>query len=563
MPPPNHSKHIESLEAQVQSLLAALNAHNAQESPIGNTSAQQGFCSKEPEAFDGEQGHLEPFLAQVEVFLWLNHGCFINNSDQILWLSTLLCRVAHQWFYPHLSAINPPAWLSNYSLFVNQLCIIFGDPGCIATAKWEIKVLSQTTLVANYLTHFHWLQMTLNWGEDTMTWFFYQGLKENVKDNLRCSGKPTELEALIQRSLKIDNHIAEQIYEKKRLVHLLHSFRAHHHGLSCYQVKKLMGLSKTAALAPQAQIAKHQLTALTPVDAQPPNNQYLSTSLCFLSHPSLPAHDVMIDSGATTNFIDLHFATLHSLPLTLKPLTETLWLAEGKTQVTISKEVQLPCLVAELFSSDITFQVTNLGPCPIILGLLWLKRVNPKIDWQTGGITTQSPTPPPSQLAPSASLDIGVIDATASHKSHQSHCITSGMLHPSDSQPQHFLTTTTTSSVATMALTYDTGLSNIIPPEYHQYLDIFSKTEANKLLLHCTYDHQIPLEEGKSPPFRPIYSLSEHELKTLLEYLEENLAKGFISPSDLPAASPILFVKKKDGSPCLCVDYHGLNQIMI
>ena len=114
-----------------------------------------------------------------------------------------------------------------------------------------------------------------------------------------------------------------------------------------------------------------------------------------------------------------------------------------------------------------------------------------------------------------------------------------------------------------MALTYDTGLSNIIPPEYHQYLDIFSKAEASKLLLHCTYDHQIPLEEGKSPPFRPIYSLSEHELKTLLEYLEENLAKGFISPSDLPAASPILFVKKKDGSPCLCVDYRGLNQIMI
>ena len=49
----------------------------------------------------------------------------------------------------------------------------------------------------------------------------------------------------------------------------------------------------------------------------------------------------MIDSGATTNFIDSRFVTLHSLPLTSKPLTETLLLADGKTQVIISKEVQL------------------------------------------------------------------------------------------------------------------------------------------------------------------------------------------------------------------------------
>jgi len=95
----------------------------------------------------------------------------------------------------------------------------------------------------------------------------------------------------------------------------------------------------------------------------------------------------MIDSGATTNFIDSRFVTLHSLPLTSKPLTETLLLADGKTQVIISKEVQLSCLVAELFLSDITFQVTDLGLCPIILGLPWLKGANPSIDWKSGNIT--------------------------------------------------------------------------------------------------------------------------------------------------------------------------------
>ncbi|SOV07709.1 uncharacterized protein UDID_19392 [Ustilago sp. UG-2017a] len=173
MAPPNHSERIESLEDQVRSLLAALNARNTQEPFDDSASARQGFRSKEPEAFTGERGHLEPFLAQVDVFLRLNPGHFINDSDQILWFSTLLRGVAHQWFYPHLRAVNPPAWLADYPLFVNQLHIVFRDPDRIATAKWEIKVLSQTTSVAKYLTQFRRLQMTLNWDEDTMAWFFY------------------------------------------------------------------------------------------------------------------------------------------------------------------------------------------------------------------------------------------------------------------------------------------------------------------------------------------------------------------------------------------------------
>ncbi|SOV03222.1 uncharacterized protein UDID_18367 [Ustilago sp. UG-2017a] len=407
----------------------------------------KGFRSKEPEAFTSERGHLEPFLAQVDVFLRLNPGCFINDSDQILWFSTLLRGVAHQWFYPHLSAVNPPAWLVDYPLFVNQLHIVFGDPDRIATAKQEIEVLSQTTSVANYLTQFCRLQMTLNWDKDAMAWFFYRGLKENVKDDLSHAGKPTDLETLIQRSLEIDNRIAERISEKKRTITQLANptpmpasnppiapTTAHPSSPSALRVPlttagkldpeeyKRCQTNNLSALATQARTAKHRLTAFAPVDSQPPGNQYLSTSLCFLSPPSLPVHYIMIDSGATTNFIESCFATLHSLPLTSKPLAETLLLADGKTQVVISKEVQLLCLVAELFPADITFQVTDLGLCPIILGLPWLKGANPSIDWQSGNITTRSPPLTPSPMAPSqwlsilpsASLDIG---ATAFDKS--------------------------------------------------------------------------------------------------------------------------------------------------
>jgi hypothetical protein len=104
------------------------------------------------------------------------------------------------------------------------------------------------------------------------------------------------------------------------------------------------------------------------------------------------------------------------------------------------------------------------------------------------------------------------------------------------------------------------NISDIIPPAYHKFLPLFSKAEANKLLPHHPYDHQIPLKEGFTPPFGPIYSLSRMELGALKKWLDENLSKGFICVSSSPAGTPILFVKKSDGSLHLCVDYQGLNE---
>jgi len=56
-----------------------------------------------------------------------------------------------------------------------------------------------------------------------------------------------------------------------------------------------------------------------------------------------------------------------------------------------------------------------------------------------------------------------------------------------------------------------------------------------------------------------MYSLSQTKVQALREFLDENLCIGFIRPSKAGHSVPILFVKKKDGSLRLCVDFHGLN----
>ncbi len=101
--------------------------------------------------------------------------------------------------------------------------------------------------------------------------------------------------------------------------------------------------------------------------------------------------------------------------------------------------------------------------------------------------------------------------------------------------------------------------------EYRNFCNIFSGEKVGTLTPHRPYDLQINVEEGVKPVHGPIYSLSPPELAALWEFLKEHTRSGFICPSKSPWGSPILFVKKKDGSLDgslhLCVDFCALNRV--
>ena len=98
-----------------------------------------------------------------------------------------------------------------------------------------------------------------------------------------------------------------------------------------------------------------------------------------------------------------------------------------------------------------------------------------------------------------------------------------------------------------------------VPKPYHNLEGIFSKEKANELPVSSPYDHKIKLERDCQPSYSLIYPLSTPKLQVLREYLHDNLVKGFIQHSTLSTGTPILFVKKKDGSLQLCVNYRRLN----
>nr|GEZ40039.1 putative reverse transcriptase domain, ribonuclease H-like domain, aspartic peptidase domain protein [Tanacetum cinerariifolium] len=81
------------------------------------------------------------------------------------------------------------------------------------------------------------------------------------------------------------------------------------------------------------------------------------------------------------------------------------------------------------------------------------------------------------------------------------------------------------------------------------------------LIVHVEF--QIDLIPGAAPVARVPYRLAPSVMKELSEQLQELSDKGFIRPSSLPWGAPVLFVKKKDGSFRMCIDYRELNKLTV
>lgn len=307
----------------------------------------------------------------------------------------------------------------------------------------------------------------------------------------------------------------------------------------------------------------------------------------------------MIDSGASISFIRQDLAQLHEFPTSHKPLD--IALADGAIHTTKSA-TRLVLQTSPIHFEVQTFQLIPLGNYPIILGMDWLAKHNPIIDWSTGTISfpctashqlssldgtalatmpvtippflpVPSPKKPkkskkskkpkskkpepqkPKSMTPpllSSLIDISVVSPSSfSQMVRQNH------------DSAYLLDVAEIETLCSAEVEIQNPESPTLPSKYAEFEPIFSKVEADHLPPHRPYDHTIPVVEGGKVPFGPVYNLSQVELKALHEYIKENLAKGFIRRSESPAGAPILFVKKKDGSLRLCVDYRGLNKVTI
>ena len=95
-----------------------------------------------------------------------------------------------------------------------------------------------------------------------------------------------------------------------------------------------------------------------------------------------------------------------------------------------------------------------------------------------------------------------------------------------------------------------------------EFSNVFPE-DLPSIALDREIDFQIELAPGTEPISKAPYRMDPLELKEFRVHMEELVSKGFVRPSTSPWGAPVLFVKKKDGSVRLCIDYRELNKVTI
>jgi transposase InsO family protein len=271
-----------------------------------------------------------------------------------------------------------------------------------------------------------------------------------------------------------------------------------------------------------------------------PSSEHIILPIFVKLFDSSVVVSALLDCGATASFISSSFAEKYSIPTQSLSQPTTVRTLGGSVLSSIPSDRFLHLNFdygAHSFSEPLL--VANTAPYDIVLGLAWLKKHKPRVFWDTDILTFPNT---PSSLSKSLSPITQVsTDTTDPPFGNQETLYVVHLQSPAEDRPP-----------------------SEIPSEYTDLAEVFSKQGASRLPPHRgPLDHSIVLESGKSPPYGPIYALSETELSTLKSYLDEMTANGFIQHSTSPAGAPLLFAKKSDGSLRPVIDYRGLNNITI
>ena len=250
-------------------------------------------------------------------------------------------------------------------------------------------------------------------------------------------------------------------------------------------------------------------------------------------------------------------------------------------------------------SEHILLAVTRLGKQSMILGMTWLNKHNPEIDFRAGTVKMTrclpqcciacrtecrdkrkaekkfaqqvnacctGPFPVFIEDADDEDNELYMTPKTSTDSSsdgpinpdfpdeplEEGDCIWATGLFP---QAEHICATTTVSQRLAEGFRQNSQLADDerIPPHLRDFNSVFSKESFDEL---PAWDHAVELLPDATLKTCKVYPLSASEQKELDEFLKENLKSGRIQPSKFLMAAPVFFVKKKDGKLHLVQDYH-------
>jgi hypothetical protein len=171
--------------------------------------------------------------------------------------------------------------------------------------------------------------------------------------------------------------------------------------------------------------------------------------------------------------------------------------------------------------------VVNIGRHDIVLGMSWLRKHGPLIDWPNRKVNFISGHCSKNCLAKTATAKGDVLENTPG-------------INTVEENPKLNL--------------------ELIPEPYRDLVDVFAEGETvTELPLHRPYDLRISLTEGARPRHSPIYKTTAEEEAEMEKTIKAQLEQGLIIKSQSPMTSPKTFARKKNGKLRMCVNYWRMN----
>ncbi|KAL0147880.1 hypothetical protein M9458_056801, partial [Cirrhinus mrigala] len=488
-----------------------------------------------PDKYDGTAGKCKGFLLQCSIYINQQPQYYTTDDSKVSLICSLLTGRALEW----ATAMWEGRQMSfpSYQSFLHQFREVFDHSIGGEEPGEELLHLKQgTSTAADYTLTFRTLAAQTGWESKPLKLMYRRGLSEELQAELACRDEGKSLEEFMELAIRLDNLIRSR--RGKRPARLPPSPPKH-------QEQEPMQIGRTHLTQDERErcLRNHlclycgqpgHLRADCPIRPsrhEPSRVSDTSRLDVFEINVTLGFNGLkidtsaLIDSGAAGNFIAESFAKTYNLPLlTCGPRVAVAALdgrplGSGRVR-SVTEELELQA--SSLHVEKLRLFTIHSPNHPIILGLPWLEKHNPIISWSNKQILQWSPD----------CLGRCLRETTRTHHHVQQHSLADSHTNP-------------------------------LPPPYHDLREAFSKEKATQLPPHRPHDCAIELQPGTLPTRGRVYPLSQPETDSMKQYIEEELAKGFIRPSTSPASAGFFFVKKKDGSLRPCIDYRSLNEITV
>ena len=268
---------------------------------------------------------------------------------------------------------------------------------------------------------------------------------------------------------------------------------------------------------------------------------------------------IILDCGSLGHFVSekwLQRRKLRSLPKASGAVMVNM--ANGTSQASTRVVRDATFTIGPSYKDSSTFHVIPMtGAFDVVLGKPWFDKYEPTTNWKEGVMSFYNGGAPVTLYPPSATKSSTHIRAPTLLSAMQLKKVARYK------GSQLFLAVMKETNDG-KSIAVGEGCKDV-ETLLEEYKDVVSKDPnfTPPYPPKRNVDHEIKLEAGATPPNRGLYRMPPDELRELKKQLDQLLELGLVRPSTSPFGSPVLFVKKKDGSLRLCIDYRGLNKVTI